>query len=180
MILIGLGSNRTGAWGCPLSTLRRAARELSDGRCGVTRCSHLYETAALGPEAQASFVNGVVAIACSLPPEALLRRLKRLERRAGRRSGRRWGPRALDMDILDYNGQIRGWGRPSRSPDRVRPPPLVLPHPQLHVRPFVLLPLLDVAPDWRHPVLKVSVRQLWNRIRLQPEGRVLKRLEVSG
>ncbi len=179
MILIGLGSNRAGAWGCPLATLQRAARELSDDRCRVTRRSHLYETAALGPEPQASFVNGVVAIACSLPPEALLRRLKALERRAGRRSGRRWGPRALDLDILDYNGQIRGWKRPCRSHDRVRPSPLVLPHPQLHVRPFVLLPLLDVVPEWRHPVLNVPVRQLWRRIRLQPEGRVLKRLEID-
>lgn len=178
MILIGLGSNMAGAWGAPLATLRRAVRELSDARCRVFRASDFYQTAALGPEPQAAFVNGVLAISCSLPPEALLRRLKALERRAGRRSGRRWGPRTLDMDVLDYNGLIRGWKRPGRGRDRVRPPPLVLPHPELHLRPFVLLPLLDVAPDWRHPVLKVSARQLWSRVRRQPEGRVLKRLEI--
>ncbi|MGI9383524.1 MAG: 2-amino-4-hydroxy-6-hydroxymethyldihydropteridine diphosphokinase [Methyloligellaceae bacterium] len=177
MILVGLGSNRVGEWGTPAETLHCAGRELVAAGCQVTRCSPLYVTAAVGPEPQDAFVNGVLAISCSLPPEALLRRLKSLERQAGRRSGRRWGPRALDLDILDYRGLVRGWSTLLPIRDRMRPPPLVLPHPQLHVRPFVLLPLLDVAPLWRHPVLKQSARQLWNRVRRQSEGRVLKRLE---
>lgn len=176
MILIGLGSNRAGEWGSPAATLRRAGGELEAAGCRVTRRSPLYQTAAVGPEPQDAFVNAVLAISCSLPPEALLRRLKSLERLAGRRSGRRWGPRALDLDILDYRGLVRRWSAAFGGRDRMRPPPLVLPHPQLHVRPFVLLPLLDVAPQWRHPVLKLSARQLWNRVRQQSEGRVLKKL----
>ncbi|MCG8559026.1 MAG: 2-amino-4-hydroxy-6-hydroxymethyldihydropteridine diphosphokinase [Hyphomicrobiales bacterium] len=179
MILLGLGSNRAGDWGTPAETLDRVGRELAAAGCPVTHRSPLYVTAALGPEPQDAFVNGVLAISSSLPPEALLRRLKGLERCAGRRSGRRWGPRALDIDILDYRGLVRGWSASSPVRDRMRPPPLVLPHPQLHVRPFVLLPLLDVAPRWRHPVLKQSAQQLWNRVRQQSEGRVLKRLETA-
>ena len=179
MILLGLGSNRAGDWGTPAETLRRAGKELEAAGCQVARRSALYETAAVGPEPQDAYVNGVLGIVCWLPPDALLRRLKALERKAGRRSGRRWGPRALDLDILDYRGIVRGWTAALRVHDRTRPPPLVLPHPQLHVRPFVLLPLLDVAPGWRHPVLKLTARQLWARVSQQAEGRVLNRLEAD-
>jgi 2-amino-4-hydroxy-6-hydroxymethyldihydropteridine diphosphokinase len=100
--------------------------------------------------------------------------LKQIERRAGRRGGRPWGPRTLDIDIVDYAGLVTHWrkGRGAFG----RPRPLVLPHPLAHERPFVLKPLLDIAPDWRHPALKRSARELWRAAARGREGRVIKRL----
>lgn len=174
-VLIGLGSNRPGRWGDPAATVRRALAELAGSGLHVTAVSSLYETAPLGAGPNGAFVNAVAAANTALPPEALLLRLKRLERLAGRRSARPWGPRALDLDLLDYKGQIRGWrgGRPE--PGRERAPQLVLPHPRLHLRPFVVGPLTEISPDWRHPVLKRSARELWHGLRGQRQGRVLRR-----
>jgi 2-amino-4-hydroxy-6-hydroxymethyldihydropteridine diphosphokinase len=105
-----------------------------------------------------------------------LRLLKEIERQSGRRGGRPWGARTLDLDIIDYKGLVMGWAPGRKSVPRERVRPLVLPHPQIENRPFVLKPLLDVAPDWRHPVLKLSVRELWRRVEKRGQGSVLKRL----
>jgi 2-amino-4-hydroxy-6-hydroxymethyldihydropteridine diphosphokinase len=120
--------------------------------------------------------NAMALLDTRLPSEALLRVLKRIERRSGRRGGRPWGPRTLDIDIIDYKGLIRHW-RDGR-PDFVRagPRPLVLPHPLMQERPFVLKPLLDIVPDWRHPVLGVSAKSLWRKAASRRQGQVIKRL----
>jgi 2-amino-4-hydroxy-6-hydroxymethyldihydropteridine diphosphokinase len=91
-------------------------------------------------------------------PAWILRLLKRLERRAGRRLGRTWGPRPLDIDILDYGGRRLGW------PCRKRRGGLVIPHPEAHRRAFVLAPLAEIEPQWRHPVLGVTARVLLARL----------------
>ncbi len=130
----------------------------------------------MGRARQPPYVNAVALIDTSLSAEALLKVLKEIERASGRRGGRPWGPRTLDIDIIDYRGLIRHWR--GRRPDfrHAGMRPLVLPHPLAHERPFVLKPLLDVAPDWRHPVLEQSGRGLWHRLSAHGQGRVLKRL----
>jgi len=177
VILIALGSNRSGAWGSPKATLRRAMEELA--KSPGTRMlgkSRFYETEGVGPGRPEAFVNSVMAIEAHCGPDTLLRRLKRLERTAGLRSARRWGPRTLDLDILDYRGRVLGWPERGRLNDAAIRNSLVLPHPLLHVRPFVLVPLIDVAPDWRHPVLYRTARQLWSRMRHERKGRVINEL----
>lgn len=174
VILIGLGSNRSGAWGSPRRTLMRAVRELAGLGLRLRAVSGFYETEAMGPGHQSPYVNAVVAVDGAAPPGTLLRRLKRLERAAGRRSATRWGPRALDLDILDYKGQIRAW--PPGTAGRRSHGHLVLPHSRLHERPFVLRPLLDVAPRWRHPVTGRSARALWRRAERAKGGRILRKL----
>ena len=177
MILIALGSNRGGEWGCSSSVLIRAVEELDKSHgMKVVHSGHLYETAGLGTGQPGVFVNSVIAIECHCGPEVLLRRLKMLEKLAGPRSARRWGPRILDLDILDFNGLIRGWRNRGRLNDAAIRSQLILPHPLLHLRPFVLAPMMDVAPQWRHPVYQRTTRELWQRIRNEPEGRVLKPL----
>jgi 2-amino-4-hydroxy-6-hydroxymethyldihydropteridine diphosphokinase len=89
----------------------------------------------------------------------LLRLAKRIERQAGRRLGGHWGPRSLDIDVLDYGG--RSYGSPSR---RRRRGQLVLPHPEMHRRAFVLVPLLEVVPHWSHPALGATARTLLARL----------------
>jgi len=116
----------------------------------------------------------VALLATSLPAPALLRLLKQIEARAGRRGGRPWGPRTLDLDIIDYKGMALNWSGSCKTMPRARVRPLVLPHPQLELRPFVLRPLLDIAPNWRHPVLKLSAEALWRRVKKQGQGSVLK------
>lgn len=174
--LVGLGSNCPGPWGTPADTIGRAVRELDRAGVAVESVSPFYETAAVGRAGQPPYINAVARIDTAMPPEALLRRLKQIERSAGRRGGSPWGGRTLDLDILDYKGRIRHWRghTPLFAKPGVRP--LVLPHPWIEKRPFVLRPLLDVAPDWRHPVTKMTAHTLWQAVAGRREGQVMRKL----
>ncbi len=175
MILIALGSNRSGAWGTPAATLNQAVLELAKPPgTTILALSSLYETSGAGPGRPGVFVNAVVNLEGHCSPAALLRRLKMIERRAGPRSACRWGPRVLDLDILDYRGLVTGWPEKGRLNDAAIRSQLILPHPLLHERPFVLQPLDEIAPYWRHPVLRRSARELWLRICDEHSGGILK------
>jgi 2-amino-4-hydroxy-6-hydroxymethyldihydropteridine diphosphokinase len=173
-ILVGLGANCPGPWGSPAHTLSRALAEIERRGVAVEAISPLYETAALGAARQPPYVNQVALVATHLPAPSLLRLLKEVERQSGRRGGRPWGARTLDLDIIDYKGLIVGRSKVLKGVPRERVRPLVLPHPQLENRPFVLKPLLDVAPDWRHTVTKTSAKELWRRVNKRGQGSVLK------
>lgn len=145
MILIALGSNLTGPWGEPEQTVRRALIELNNGPTKIIRPSTLIITKPFGFTNQPDFVNAVALISTALPPQALLRRLHMIERIAGRKRGRRWGPRTLDLDLIDYHGQRimkKGFAQMA----------LTLPHPGIAFRSFVLVPIAEIAPRWIHPV----------------------------
>jgi len=154
-LILALGANRTGPWGSPGDTLRRARCELAGAGLQVLASSRIYATAPLGPGRQAPYLNAVLLARAYVAPAALLRLIKRIERQAGRRLGAHWGPRSLDIDILDYGGRRFGW--PPRRRPRGR---LILPHPEMHRRAFVLVPLLEVDSHWRHPTLAVAGRTL--------------------
>jgi 2-amino-4-hydroxy-6-hydroxymethyldihydropteridine diphosphokinase len=154
-LLLALGANLAGPWGSPKDALARARCELSCAGLHVLASSHIYDTLPLGPGRQAPYINAVLLLGAAVAPAALLRLIKDIERRAGRRLGPRWGPRCLDIDILDYGGRRLGW--PGRRRQRGR---LILPHPEMHKRTFVLVPLLEIAPHWRHPTLAVAGRTL--------------------
>jgi len=159
-----------------VKTLRRALKELEAAGLTIEGISELYETAAMGQPRQPPYFNAVIMGTTRLPAPALLRVLKAVEAGAGRRGGRPWGQRTLDLDILDYKGRQMNWAGPTKGIPYQRTRPLVLPHPEIERRPFVLLPLLDVAPNWRHPVSKESARALWRRVPKGGQGRVLKRV----
>jgi len=175
-VLVGLGANCPGRWGTPADTIAQALGEIERINIAVTAVSPLYETAAVGRARQLAYVNAVALLDTSLPPEALLRVLKEIERRSGRRGGRPWGPRTLDIDIIDYGDLVRHWRGRRAAFRKAGARPLVLPHPLAHERPFVLKPLLDIAPHWRHPALRRSGRDLWHRVSKHGQGRVLRRL----
>ena len=144
---IALGSNRRSRHGSPAATLRAALNAIGS----VRAVSRIRTTPALGPAGRA-FANAVALIESELPPDALLARLKRIERAFGRRPGRRWGPRVLDLDIILWSGGA--W----------RGPGPTVPHPAYRMRDFVLRPLAEVAPGWRDPAGAASARQLLARL----------------
>ena len=171
-IFIALGSNERGLHRSPAQAMRHIAAQLAKSGCHVERASSLYLTEPLGGGRQPAFVNAVLMVRAQLPPARLLALAKQLERAAGRRRGRRNGPRPIDIDILDYGGRIIGQSTLSARSG------LVLPHPELHRRRFVLQPLLDVAPRWHHPLLDRSARQLLARLPARP-GIVRRVLDSS-
>lgn len=154
-LLLGLGSNMPGRWGSPRATLARACHELQRVGVKIVRASNLYITEPVGDGPQPRYVNAVVLAQAYIAPTALLRLLKQIERRAGRRTTRAMSSRPLDLDILDYGG--RRIGRRSRRRERGR---LILPHPELQARAFVLVPLSEVVPAWRHPISGRKVKGL--------------------
>jgi 2-amino-4-hydroxy-6-hydroxymethyldihydropteridine diphosphokinase len=162
-LILALGANREGGWGRPEETLARAVSKLRT--CGLSSLSvsSLFETRAVGPGRQAPYRNAVLVAHATLPLGRLLHHLKALERQAGRRVAARWGPRPLDIDIIDYGGRVLGW--PIRSGKR---PQLVLPHPEAHRRAFVLMPLIEVAPKWVHPALGVPGKRLLRGLQIEP------------
>ena len=143
---IGIGSNL----GDRIDNCKRAIGAVShlSGVKGLV-ASSLYETAPVAPASGAWFVNGVASMETTLPPGALLGELQRIERAMGRpASTARGEDRSIDLDLLLVGSQV------------VEQPDLVLPHPRLHLRRFVLAPLCELAPDLRHPVLGLTMRQL--------------------
>jgi 2-amino-4-hydroxy-6-hydroxymethyldihydropteridine diphosphokinase len=149
MILIGIGSNLASSeYGAPLETAVAALAQLPRQGIAVVARSRWYSSEPVPPSNQPWFVNAVAAIETGLEPPALLDRLLAVEARFGRSRGVPDAARTLDLDLLDYDGR------------RIETERLSLPHPRLHQRRFVLAPLCELAPDWRHPVLGVSAETL--------------------
>ena len=140
---IGIGSNlgdRRGRLGLARERLARCL--------GGLDCSRIYETEPRDVVDQPRFLNACCVGESRLPARQLLTYLRETERLAGRRPGRRFGPRALDLDLLLYDDRI------------IDEPDLRVPHPRMSARAFVLLPLAEVAADWVHPELEVTVGEL--------------------
>lgn len=158
MILLALGSNLPGPWGSPREALHRALAEMPAHNIRVRKVSPLHETAPFGVTGQPGFVNAVALVETALAPETLMRALHMIERKAGRVRRKRWGPRTLDLDLIDYHGLVRKAARTALRP-------LAIPHPGVSQRTFVLEPLVEIAPRWRHPVTRelavLTLRKLW-------------------
>ena len=146
-VFIALGTNL----GDRLANLRSAIESLAQDVL-VTRESTIYETPPWGYTEQPAFLNMVVESATNLNPQDLLDYLKKREDELGRVESFRYGPRQIDLDILFYEDLIL-------SEDALQ-----IPHPRLHERAFVLVPLADLAPDLEHPILKKSVQILLNEV----------------
>jgi 2-amino-4-hydroxy-6-hydroxymethyldihydropteridine diphosphokinase len=145
VILIALGSNLNSKWGTPSQTLMAAIAEMQRRQIKVRALSTLIGTDPMGPKNQPQYVNAVALIETHKSPEALMRCLHQIEHLAGRKRLRRWGARCLDLDLLDYHGL-------TRKPAVTSIKPLALPHPGIVMRSFVLEPLAEIAPRWKHPV----------------------------
>jgi 2-amino-4-hydroxy-6-hydroxymethyldihydropteridine diphosphokinase len=147
MILIALGSSLPSRAGDSAQTLRAALAHLRDNGVTPVTVSRFYRTPAWPDPRDPAFVNAVAQAMTELSPSALIALLHETETAFGRVRSERNAPRTLDLDIIDYDG-------------RVEDGPPVLPHPRMESRAFVLVPLSDVAPDWRHPVSRASIADM--------------------
>ena len=117
----------------------------------VVARSPFYRTAPVGPP-QPDYINACITAETSLSPIALLHQLLSIENQFGRVRKERWGARSLDLDLLFYGDRV------------IDVLGLTVPHPRLHKRPFVLVPLADIAPDWPHPVFQQTTKQLLSQL----------------
>lgn len=164
MILIGIGANLPSAAGPPVQTCEAALAALEARGVPVLNRSSWYETAPVPVSDQPWYINGVAEVSWPGTAADLLAVLHAVEARFGRVRGAVNAPRSLDLDLLAFH-------------DRVNPadPPL-LPHPRLHERAFVLLPLQDIAPGWVHPKLGLGVAAL---IAALPPGQETRRRDAG-
>jgi 2-amino-4-hydroxy-6-hydroxymethyldihydropteridine diphosphokinase len=146
---IALGSNVAGRFASPAEAVEVAIQVLQDSEIKQVSRSRLYRSAAWPDPTDPEFINAMLSVETSLAPDALLARLHAVEAEFGRQRRQVNAPRTLDLDIVDFAGQVSApGGRP------------ILPHPRLADRAFVLLPLAEIAPDWRHPVTGVPICDL--------------------
>jgi 2-amino-4-hydroxy-6-hydroxymethyldihydropteridine diphosphokinase len=162
VILVGIGSNLAAPrFGSAQKTASAALAQLPAIGVAVVRCSRWYLSQPVPPSDQPWYVNGVAMVETRLGPTALLGALLALEDRFGRRRSVANAARTLDLDLLDYDGRYFATNR------------LLLPHPRLHQRRFVLAPLAEIAPDWRHPRLAITASELLRRL---PPGQPIRAL----
>ena len=147
MILVALGANLpTARHGAPAEGLDAALTVLAENGIRSVARSRWYRSAPIPPADGPWFVNGVVRVESTLSPVPLMARLLAVEAAFGRKRSVAGADRPLDLDLLDYQGRV------IRRESDDDGPALMLPHPRLAERAFVLAPLVEVAPEWRHPV----------------------------
>ncbi len=155
-VFVGVGSNL----GDREFLIRKAVESMRDlPRTLVVRVSSLYDTDPVGEVDQPAFLNAVAWLETTLEPRELLWQLLLIEKRMGRVRSQRWGPRPIDLDLLFYGD------------DTIDEPDLKVPHPEAHRRAFVLLPLLELDPNFIHPTTGESVRKLIKRLPPNPPVR---------
>ena len=146
-VAIALGSNM----GDRLKALRAARNKLAE-YVNITAVSPVYETQAAYVTNQPAFLNAVLIGETKLPALSLLWSIKQWEISLGRQPTFQYGPRLIDIDVIFYDDAVMDL------------PELILPHPRMHEREFVLRPLADIAPDWQHPKLKTTVAELLSKL----------------
>lgn len=154
MIILGIGSNLgSSTYGKPLENCKNAVENLKNFFL-VSKISNWYESEAIPKSNQNWFVNGVVQIKTSLNEFEIIRILHSIEKEFGRNRKKKNEPRILDLDIISFNNKILNKNN------------LVIPHPRMHLRKFVLLPLRDINPNWIHPILRINVNNLIQKIKI--------------
>ena len=144
-VFIGLGSNQ----GEKIKTTERSIEEiLKLGKTFRLARSSWYDSEPWGKEGQAWFINGVIQISTEFGADELLKKCKEIEKRLGREKREKWGPRVIDIDILFYDDLS------------LESPEMEIPHPRILERNFVLIPFAEIAPQFVHPVLKKTIKEL--------------------
>ena len=168
--LISFGANIPGPLGCPAETLNQAIKEFQYQDLLILKKSQIYSSLAFPDPKKPAYLNGCLQILVNCGPNDVLCKLKAIETKMGRRTNHRWGSRICDLDLLSFESKVlpsseifNHWYRmPFKNQLLEKPDELLLPHPRIQDRAFVLKPLLDVAAGWMHPVHNLTVKEMFN------------------
>ena len=153
MIFIGIGSNLTSKnYRSRLEACRSSVELLKRNMIKISIQSSWYETLPVPASTQSNFINGVISVKTKLNSSDLLNLLLEIERQMGRKRGLKNAARIIDLDLIAYNDEI------------IETEKLTLPHPRLPQRAFVIQPLAEIAPDWKHPVLGIHIDKLMSMV----------------
>ena len=147
MIYLGIGSNLSSSFGDRFKNINLAVSSLEEKKINLVKKSSFYETFSYPNKENPKFINIVIAVKTSLSPKNLMESLMLIEEKLERKRLKKNDPRTCDIDIIDYNKKCMSKN-------------LTLPHPRLHKRNFVLLPLFELDKSWYHPVLKSHIKTL--------------------
>ncbi len=184
--LVALGANIPSRFGSPRESLLAALRRIATSPLRVDRASQIYATPCFPKGAGPDYVNAAAVISGIADAHAVLKVLNSIELEFGRRRDRRWGHRTLDLDLIAFGDAVLpnaetylAWRDISPEIQRLRAPDeLILPHPRLQDRAFVLVPLLEIVPEWRHPVTGLNVEQMLDSLPVD-ERAAVRRLRMD-
>lgn len=172
LAMVALGSNEFDQFGGARGVLDGALAAMAQAGVAPVAVSRFYRTPCFPQGNGPDFVNAVAQVATDLAPAEILQALHGVESSFGRIRSERWAQRSLDLDLLACGDSVlpdqftvQNWiDLPAESQQKHAPAQLVLPHPRLQDRGFVLIPMADIAPDWMHPVLGKSVLEMLNAL----------------
>lgn len=182
LTIISGGSNEVSILGNPRETILKSRLILEQEFGRPVMISHCYRTPAFPKGSGPEFINACFATDSLLPADEVLEQLHAIEARAGRVRTKRWGARTLDLDLICSGGQIhpssqvwKAWADlPLEAQKSRAPQQLILPHPRLQDRAFVLVPMSDLAPNWEHPVLGKTVQEMLDVLPLEDRASVVR------
>ena len=170
--LVAFGANISGPFGSPAETLSCALEEFSQENFLIKKKSRFYSSLAFPDPQKPAYLNGCVQIFTNCSSKGVLNGLKRIEKKMGRQQNYRWSSRICDLDLLSFENEVTpnievftSWYKmPLENQILKKPDELLLPHPRIQDRAFVLKPLLEFAAGWTHPVLNMTVREMFDSL----------------
>jgi len=162
-IYIGIGSNV----GSRYSNIKKALTLLKENKIKVNKISSMYETSPVGITKQNWFINCVAECETSLSADKIVAAFKKVESKLGRKKTIKWGPRIIDIDLLLYDKRV------------INEKKVIVPHPYLHLRRFVMEPLIEVNGRLKHPVLKIKISEILNNISNKDKVKKINKRDIS-